>query len=123
MNINGAMHGPTCSCSICRSEELNEPTEPTQDQIYRRRIRHLEGELAEVLKDRKVQGWTEYRRMQAKVEALTEFAEFCDFHHHSCRGRLGQHFECNCGYSAKRNELRNTLAGLDGFEPPKESKL
>jgi hypothetical protein len=96
-------------------EELNGPTEPTQDQIYRRKIRHLEAEIADLLKDRKVQGWTEYRRMQAKVEALTEFAEFCDFHHHSCKGRLGQHFECNCGYNTKRDELRDALAILDGF--------
>lgn len=71
-------------------------------------------ELAEVLKDRKVQGWTEYLRMQAKVEALTEFAEFCDFHHHSCKGRLGQHIECNCGYKQKRESLREALALLDG---------
>lgn len=31
--IPGAIHANGCKCSICQAEQLNEPTEPTQQQI------------------------------------------------------------------------------------------
>jgi hypothetical protein len=49
-------------------------------------------------------------QLEARVAALTKFAEFCDYHHRSCTGLQGQHLECDCGYSDARDELRDALA-------------
>jgi len=42
-------------------------------------------------------------------DALKEFSEFCDYHHRSCKGLLGQHLDCDCGYSEARDKLRAAL--------------
>ena len=48
-------------------------------------------------------------------DALKKFAEFCDYHHRRCKGLLGQHLDCDCGYSEARDKLR---AALRPAEPP-----
>jgi hypothetical protein len=54
------------------------------------------------------------RDLLSYVDALTKFAEFCDYHHRSCNGLLGQHLECDCGYTDAREELRAALSQSDG---------
>jgi len=58
------------------------------------------------------------RDLLAYVDALVKFAEFCDYHHRSCSGLQGQHLECDCGYSAARDELRAALATPNGETKP-----
>lgn len=59
------------------------------------------------------------RALEAERERdeLKKFAEFCDYHHRGCEGLLGQHLDCDCGYSEARDKLR---AALHPAEPKGE---
>ena len=68
----------------------------------------LAAELAEV-RQRADNRTAQLNDAEARIAALTKFAEFCDYHHRSCTGLQGQHLECDCGYSAARDEMRAAL--------------